>query len=269
MKKIQVLALGLCLSAGAVSYAQHVEAAPFVNRPAGTENTNALFDPLFNYDLTAQIGASGNAGVVFINGEFWISAWASDLIHVLDNNGMYLETFSLSGLTGTRSLTTDGTYVYAGTASNLIYEIDPITRNLENTIGIAATSDALARMLAYDPTLDGGNGGFWTASFSSDIEAFDMNGGSLQVIPYANHGHAIYGGAVDHYSDGGPYLWLHSQGTTNGQSQVVQLSLATGQLTGVLYDYNTSDSSLQEIHLSLVVCLSQMNFMQILWLLWG
>ncbi len=240
MKKLQLLILSLFLSMGAASYAQEAEAAPFTGNSGDPESTNALFDPLFNYDLTAQIGSSGNAGVLFFNDEFWISAWASDLIHVLDNSGLYMETFSVAGLSGVRSFTTDGTAVYAGTASNKIYEIDPVGRTLDNTITIALSTDAAARMVAYDPTLDGGNGGFWTGSFTSDIASFDMNGNELSVIPQATHGTTVYGGAVDLDSPGGPFLWVFDQSPSGDQAWVVQLQLPSGTPTGVIYDYNTS-----------------------------
>jgi len=214
--------------------------APFSGTSGNTESTNALFDPLFNYDITNEIGAAGNAGVVFINNEFWVSAWASSLIHVLDNAGNFSETFSIAGLSGTRSFTSDGTSVYAGTASNQIYQIDPVGRTLDNTITISPSTDAAARMVAYDPSLDGGNGGFWTGNFTSDISSFDMNGNELSVIPQAVHGTTIYGGAVDLVSTGGPFLWIFDQTAMGDQALVVQLQLPSGIPTGVVYDYNSS-----------------------------
>lgn len=240
MKKLHLFALGLFISVGASSYAQQAEAAPFTDGPENTENTNALFDFQFNYNLSSEIGTAGNAGVLFFNDEFWISAWASDLIHVLDNNGVYDDTFTIAGLTGVRSFTTDGTNVYAGTAGTKIYKIDPTTRTLDGNITISPSSGANARMVTYDPSLDGGNGGFWTGNFSSDIASFNMTGTELSVIPLALHNTAIYGGAVDLDSAGGPYLWIHDQGTAGGQSRVVQLQLPSGTPTGVAYDYNTS-----------------------------
>lgn len=241
MKKLQILALSLSMFIGGQVFAQHAEVAPFVNHGGeNPENTNALFDLLFNYNLNSEIGANGNAGVAFINGQYWISAWASNNIHILNADGEFIETITIPGVTGIRSFTSDGTFLYAGAAAFEIFQIDPVTRQLEDVIMITPTSNAKARMVAYDATLDGGNGGFWCADFSSDIASYDMDGTQLSLIPYGNHGHAIYGGAVDHASAGGPYLWVHSQGTSSGQSQVVQLKLPEGTLTGVMYDYNTS-----------------------------
>ncbi len=241
MKKLQLCALGLFISLGAASFAQEADVAPVVGNNDNTENTNALFDPLFNYDLTSAIGTSGNAGVAYTDGQFWISAWASSDIHVLDQGGNYVETFSIPGLSGTRSFTSDGVSLYAGTAALQIYELDPVGRVIDNTINIVPSTDAKARMCAYDPTLDGGNGGFWVANFTSDIAAFDMNGAELSVIDKATHGlGGIYGGAVDVDSPGGPYLWVFAQGQAGGMAEVHQLQLPGGTPTGVIYDYNLS-----------------------------
>ncbi len=238
-KRLLSLSLMLALGTGVSTFAQNHEAAPVVQGTnPNTEDTNALFDILFNYDIGTAIGAQGNAGVCFVDGNFWVSAWASDLIHVLDNNGNYTETFVIPGVTGARSMTYDGTSVYIGTASTQIYQVDPVSRTIDNTINIAPTTGATARMVAFDPTLDGGNGGFWTGNFSSDIASFDMNGTELSVIPLSTHNTAIYGGAVDNVSPGGPFLWIHDQTAAGGGDLVVQLELPSGTPTGVVYDYN-------------------------------
>jgi hypothetical protein len=240
MKKLLILAMAIAFGTNISTYAQSVEAAPY----AGTNNTppssNALFDQLFNYDIFNQIGAQGNAGVCFVNGQYWVSAWASANIHVLDAAGNFVETFTIPGVTGTRSMTYDGTSIFIGTASTTIYEINPVSRTIEGTIIISPSTDATARMCAFDPTLDGGDGGFWTGNFSSDIASFDMNGNELSVIPFANHGGAIYGGAVDLVTPGGPYLWIADQGAAGGQTLVRQFALPAGTDTGLVYDYNTS-----------------------------
>ena len=240
MKKLLILAITVAFGTNVSTYAQTAEAAPYAGTTQATPSTNAMFDPLFNYDLEAQIGLNGNAGVAFINGQFWVSSWASADLHVLDSAGNYIETFTVPGVTGVRSITSDGTSLYMGAASTKIFEVNPVTRTLEGTIIITPTTDANARMCAFDPTLDGGNGGFWTANFSSDIASFDMNGNQLSLIPFANHGGAIYGGAVDLVTPGGPFLWIHDQGAGGGQSLVTQLQLPAGTVTGVAYDYNTS-----------------------------
>lgn len=240
MKKILTLSLMLALGTSVSNYAQNAESAPFSGGTPSTESTNALFDLLFNYDIGANIGAQGNAGVCYVNGTYWVSAWASNLIHVLDINGNLMETFSIPGVTGTRSMSWDGTNVYIGTAGTQVFLIDPVSRTIDNTINISPTTDATARMVAYDPTLDGGNGGFWTGNFTSDIASFNLSGTQLSLIPAATHGTTLYGGAVDLVTAGGPYLWIHDQTATGDGDLVVQLQLPSGTPTGLVYDYNIS-----------------------------
>jgi len=93
-------------------------------------------------------------------------------------------------------------------------------------------------MCTYDPTLDGGNGGFWIGDFGSDIISVSMVGFELSVIPASDHNMVIYGGAIDNVSPGGPFLWIHDQsGIAPDQSEVKQIDIATGLPTGVVYSY--------------------------------
>ncbi len=237
MKKLQLLFMALIMSVVSVN-AQLAEVSPVNGTP--TESTNALFDLLYaiNVGSGGSIGADGQAGVIFINNQYWVSAWASDLIHILDNTGAFVETITIAGVTGTRSMTTDGTDIFIGAAGAEIYRVDPVTRLLQGTIPILpSASDASARMCTFDSTLDGGAGGFWIGNFGSDIASISMFGVQLSVIPAATHGTAIYGGAIDNISPGGPFLWIHNQGAS--QDLITQLDPATGIPTGVEYDYAT------------------------------
>nr|MBA3985287.1 hypothetical protein [Flavobacteriales bacterium] len=195
MFKLRLFMCALIFGALTVQ-SQQAEQGPFT-APQETNGPDALFDLLFNYDVGAAIGAQGQAGVAFINGEFWISAWASDLLHIVDADGVFVTTFTIPGVTGVRSITTDGTDVYLGTASTQIFVVDPNTQTLSSTINITGGSGATARMLSYDATLDGGNGGFWIGSFANAIASVSMTGAELSVIPAATHGTTIYGGVVD------------------------------------------------------------------------
>ena len=237
MNKLQLLCLALFVSFFTVN-AQLAEIGPEGNTPI--EPNEALFDLLYTTDIGANgsIGANGQAGIIFFNDQYWISAWASDLIHVLDNTGAFVETFTIPGVTGTRSFTTDGTNIYIGGGSLEIYVIDPTTRLLIDTISVSTSSTAEARMCTYDPTLAAGAGGFWIGDFSSDIASIAMDGTELSVIPAATHGTVIYGGAIDNVSPGGPFLWIHDQtGTAPARDRVVQIDPFTGVPTGVVYDF--------------------------------
>lgn len=222
--------------------AQEFEAAPYADsqqQAIAQRNTDALFDHLFNIDL-GSTGLESMVGILFINDQYWISQWNSNLLAVLDNTGTLIETFTIAGVTGIRSITTDGTSLYLGGAGSAIYEVDPVTRALLSTINITTASTAAARMCTYDETLDGGNGGFWIGNFESDIASVDMNGSELSVIPAATHGTVVYGGVIDNVSAGGPFLWIHDQsGVSPNQDFITQLNPSTGVPTGVVYDYTT------------------------------
>src|SRR5690625_4379837 len=95
VKKLQAYALGVILSTGAVGHAQYAEVNPAtVPTQTTTSNnaTTALFDLLFNYAIGDEIGNNGNAGVAYINGEIWVTAWASNEIRILSPDGLYLES---------------------------------------------------------------------------------------------------------------------------------------------------------------------------------
>ena len=219
--------------------AQLQEVGPISNEAPANQNL-ALFDLLYQYDIgsTGSVGVDGLAGVIFFDNQYWVSEWQSDIIHILNSDGTLAESIQIAGVTGTRSFTTDGTNIYIGGGSTSIYVIDPVTRDLIDTITVITGTDSEARMCTYDSTLDGGNGGFWVGDFGSDIISISMIGIQLSVIPSADHNTIIYGGAIDNVSAGGPFLWIHDQsGVAPNQDLVVQISIATGLPTGVVYDY--------------------------------
>jgi len=87
-------------------------------------------------DTDPTVLGSGLAGVIWTGTEFWCAAWNSGDIYVADANGNALSpaSFIISGISGTRSMTTDGTHIYIGTAATSIYKVDPITKTLISTI---------------------------------------------------------------------------------------------------------------------------------------
>src|SRR5690606_24051464 len=97
------------------------------------------------------------------------------------------------------------------------------------------------RYITYDPTADGGSGGFWLGNFSTNLQLISMTGTVLVTHPYASLGvTSIYGAAWDGYSAGGPFLWLWGQGAGTGTPQwIVQIDPVTGLPTGVTHDVIT------------------------------
>lgn len=232
MKKIFIaLVLSTCIS---YSFAQHAEdVAPQQENnttPAIKTNSNnkALWDVQLSFNATsAAAGDVGMAAIAFFNNEFWVSRWVSDTVYRFSSTGVLISEFTISGLSGTRSFTTDGTYLYAGTASTTIYRIDPSLQQLAPP-HITSSSSVTARFCTYDPTLNSGNGGFWIGNFSTDIVAISMSGAVLSTIPAATHGFSgMYGAAIDNETVGGPYLWVFDQGGSN-DVQLTALNLPAG-----------------------------------------
>ncbi len=197
--------------------------------------SKALWDLQFSTDVTtAANGSVGQAAVAYFNDEFWTSMWSSDTLIRYTSSGVLISKLTISGVSGVRSITTDGTNLYMGNATNTIFVVDPVTQTLTSTITSAAS--VAARFVAYDPTLDAGAGGFWTGNFSTDIVAIDMSGAVLSTIPASTHGlTGMYGAAVDNVSSGGPYLWIFDQSGTNA-SQFRALQLPSGTPTVYTHD---------------------------------
>lgn len=198
----------------------------------------ALWDVQHSFDATtAANGSMGLAGVAYVNNEIWASLWASDTIIRYSSTGTLIDKINIAGLSGTRSITTDGTSLYMGNNTNTITIVNPSTQVVTGTITSAAS--VTSRFLTYDPTLDGGNGGFWTGNFSTDIVSISMSGTVLSTIPAATHTlTGMYGAAYDGATLGGPYLWVYDQGGSNS-SQLVALQLPAGTLTGLTHDVFT------------------------------
>jgi len=185
----------------------------------------AMWDIQLDVDPTGA--AAGLAGVGWTGTEFWACVWQTNEIYTFDAAGVNTGNFTITGITGARSVTTDGTNMYIGNNTTSIYEVNPTTKTIVSTITAPVGG---VRYCAYDPTLDGGNGGFWTGSFSSTTTAVSMSGTTLTSF---NSGLAIYGMAYDPYTSGGPYLWAFNQ-DGNG-ADLTQLTMA-GATTGLIHD---------------------------------
>ncbi len=198
--------------------------------------TEAIWDIQFSYDATAVTGSAGNIGAIFIPtiGEFWTSRWGSNLIHRWTPTGTLIEQFSITDVTGVRSFTFDGTYIYAGVSTFFIQIIDPVSRTRVGTI----VAPQNVRYITFDPTANGGAGGFWIGNFTTNLQLISMTGDVIVTHPYGNLGVTnIYGGAWDGYSPDGPFLWLWGQGGGPGTPQwIVQINPSTGLPTGVQHD---------------------------------
>ena len=198
------------------------ESAPiFHNTPFSHSKANWDLD--FSADVSTSTGSLSQAGVTFFNNEFWTSQWSSDTLFRYTSSGAFIQKFTVAGVSGTRAITTDGSFLYCANASNTIYVVDPSLQSVVNTITSGA--NVSSRFLTYDPTLDGGAGGFWTGNFNTDIESISMTGALLSTIPAATHLlSGMYGAAIDNVSFGGPYLWVfHQDGNNNSTFSAIEI----------------------------------------------
>lgn len=234
--------------AGHVSPENRAEHAEFLPATEATDDgdlsnngqisVDAQWDQQFNFDISTELGYFANAGAFWTGTEFWVSKWNSDTIASLDINGNQTSIFTIPGISGVRSITTDGTDLFLGGAADTVYRVNPATKTLISKIPISgAAANIGARFLTYDPTLDGGNGGFYIGNFTSPIGVISKTGATLNTIATATHGRVgMYGAAYDPISTGGPYLWVFEQSGSPSDGVISQLQLPAGTWTGVSFD---------------------------------
>lgn len=240
MTKTFTLLAGAVLAFG--SLAAQTPSVPSAETSPATGNNNppptiqTPWQVLFSYDITAAGAGTGNAGVTPVGLNFWVSRWASDTIWTITAAGTVTGSFTVPGVTGVRSLTTDGSFVYAGANTSNIYKIDPATQTLASTISVPSVANI--RYCTYDPTANSGQGGFWVGTWTTDFTLVSMTGAVLSSVPASSHGlTATYGLAFDGASPGGPYLWaFHQTGVTGTDlADLIQVNIASGSQT-VLHD---------------------------------
>ena len=199
------------------------------------EQPQAMWSLLYNYDLVAGTGGNGNAGVCLVNNEFWVSRWQSDTIINLTPTGTLISKFKIAGVTGARSLTTNGTDVFIGANTANIFKVNPTTKTLTSTIAVPTVANV--RSCTYDATANGNAGGFWVSTWATDIAQVSLTGAALTTVLAADHLlTGMYGTAFDKDSPGGPFLWVFDQAHGAAKSDIVQVSVATGMQYGVFHD---------------------------------
>jgi len=235
MKKITLLIASFALVFGASaqtnSSCSTCDVAP--NLAKTTSNYDkALWDIQLDVDPVAAFSPNtGLAGVAWTGTEFWVTKWANNVIYTANASGVMTGNFTIPGVTGARSITTDGTDMYIGTATTAIYKVNKTTKALISTITTSVTN---CRYVTYVPTLNSNAGGFMVGQYGTAITAVSMTGATLSTIAPGTHTlTGIYGLAYDPYSTGGPFLWAFDQGG-NG-ADIVQLTMA-GVPTGQVHD---------------------------------
>ncbi|MDR0206783.1 MAG: DUF2436 domain-containing protein [Bacteroidales bacterium] len=166
----------------------------------------------FNFSISNE----GTAAVA-TDGQFiYVTRHNAATIYKYNMSGVLQTTFTIPGISALRSLTHDGTNFYGANATNQIWQLNFVNPAIMSTITLP--SNVQARHCTYDPTANGGAGGFWVGNWTGSpqpdaIILVSKTGSVLQTIPLATHGvGSIYGTAYDNITPGGPYLWTIDAG---------------------------------------------------------
>lgn len=222
--------IGSALPLGAFAQNQFSDAAPVNAQQVGTSD-RAQWDVQLFVDPN-QITVS-LAGVYWTGTEFWLSKWSDDSLFTANASGVKTSGFVIPGISATRSITSDGTFLYLSNNSNTIYKVNPSTKTLVSSF--TSSASGTTRYISYDPTLNSGAGGFWTGNFATDWVAISTSGAVLSTIAQSTHGlSGVYGLVYDQYTPGGPYLWASDQSGANSV-MLIQHSVL-GVPTGLSYD---------------------------------
>ncbi len=241
MKKIYILLTAVIVSSG-ILFGQQTTTGNLSEVAPGFNSNNPIPTPqtpwqlLFSYDITAGGSGAGYAGVVAFGSEFWVSRWANDTIANFSITGTLISKFTIPGVTGVRSMTTDGTYIYAGANTASIFKIDPVTRTLVSTIAVSGVPNV--RYCTYDASLPG----FWVGTYATDFSLVNMSGVIQSSVLATSHLlTATYGLALDNVSPNGPFLWAaHQTQSPSNLADLIQVNVASGMQTAVIHNV-TSD----------------------------
>jgi len=180
----------------------------------------SVWDIQFTGNITEATGAE------FDGLNFYVTHSLSNLIKKYDISGTLIETFSIPGISGLGDLAFDGTYMYGGNGSPVIYQMDFVNQVLVNSF----PSPVNVRHIAYDEV----NDGFWVGGWFDPI-ALILRNGTL-IVMYNLNLPFITGSAYDNYNPNGPYLWLFGRNQIPGPQLIHQFSILTGTFTGVTHD---------------------------------
>lgn len=192
-----------------------------------TKGTDIIWDVVWSFNANA----GGQPGIETDGSYIYAATWNAATISRYDMDGGNATDFTISGASNLRDLAYDGTYFYGAAADMNLRVMDFDNETLISTISASCSGVTGIRHIAYDPGLDGGNGGFWIGNWN-ELGAIDMTGGEL----FASSSNAdCYGSAYDDTDPVNPCLWLFQQ---NGTETVTfhQWDINTMDYTGVTHE---------------------------------
>ena len=193
----------------------------------GDDNEFNLNFPNSIWDVQLAINLSSGFGAEFDGYFFYVTDGFSNLINKYDISGNFIEVFSIPGVSGLDDLAYDGVYMYGGTGSTNIFQMDFTSHSLVGTIATPFS----VRHIAYDENYDA----FWIGSWSSPLALISRTGTVLNIFNILLP--TITGTAYDNVSPGGPYLWFFDRGDTiPGPQLIKQFHINSGTFTSVTHD---------------------------------
>jgi len=180
--------------------------------------------------------SSSNQGGVATDGEYiYTSSFSTEMFYKFEMDGTFIEAFTIPGVDKIGCLTYDGNYFY-GANGLMDRGIDIL--DLENKLSIGnitvnAPSIIALGHISWDPTLDDGNGGFWTG-YWAELCAVDKQGN--EVIPNtitSNPG--ISGTALDTVTDSDNPSLICFQRTGESSLELTRYDINTGVFSDVLH----------------------------------
>ena len=180
--------------------------------------------------LAVQLGDSDNSGCEFDGVFFYITHAFSPNIEKYDQTGVFIETFTIPGITSLREIVFDGTYMYGVSGGQIIHIMDFLSQQSVGTISIPITPQHIA--------YDSGEDGFWIGGWNTDLLLINRSGSVLSTVPISALGISVIGGsAYDNHTPGGPFLWIFGEPPGGGQpTYLTQISLLSGTITGLTYN---------------------------------
>jgi hypothetical protein len=241
---VSVLAL---LAASGLAMAQHTDGVTSEETaPSDRSGWLALGDALFTpVDIDALTGDTGNLGVEFAFGYYWVShnggfAAGTQVLAQFDEDWNLVEEYiqlTNSPAWGHRdgaSIESENRLFFGAEGGEMTeYVFDPSTQRLDLTASqITVTGvPATVRALAWD----GDRNQFYSKDFGSTIFIFNRNGDLLDLIAAAP---STYGAGYDPVAQT-VWLWAYidtALGTTAPNTKAVEWDPDTGALTGREFD---------------------------------
>lgn len=202
------------------------EYSPMVTTYTGNPS-DAVWDILLEFALPS----AGHAGIETDGTYIYSTIWSGGGFSKFDLAGNFIEDFSIAGVNSIRDLAynTVNHHFYGSNNSNTLYEMDFTNKVL---IGSVTSAGTTIRHIAFNPALDGGNGGFYVGEWSS-LRSIKMDG--TQIASAA--GFALTGAYGSAYNPSDNKLWIFDQGG-NGVD-LVEFDAPTMTATGNVHDAST------------------------------